>query len=1338
MKLFKPVLIPLIWLFVSAITMMAEKYSMPVYFNNISVNEGLPSNITTSIAMDNHGFIWIGTHDGLCRFDGKRFISFRHNNDDKSIESNQISALLNVGEEMWVGTWSGLSILNTKTFEIEQLDIGKGNAVRVLYKGSDFIWIGTANGLIKVNDRKEIVKIYNAKNSGLSHNTIRSLYQAGNGELWIGTYDKLNKLLNDSITVYDLKRNYKPLLKNNLVIAIKDVPHSLDTLLWVGTETGLCLFNTLTGHYKSYNENNSNLSNDVIKTIYTDQNNVWLGTDFGLNIYNTESNSFASFFHHPDQYFSIANNVVWDIYKDYSGVFWFVTSNGISYTKLSNNYISFNEISYNINNESVGNQVKDIVEDDFGNLWFATIHGLLMKSKKSGKESYFTSENKNNKRLLLNNVFTLAKDNLHRIWIGTAGGINVWDPKINKMYSITASENNGLTSNYISKIFQDKNGHIWVSAWEGGLFKGEGSINRPELLNFKKISNIGTDKYIYHNNSIWYTDNGHIFSIDVNTLEVKEFKLLNEIISNKTVECLMVSHDECLWIGAKDLLLKYNPINDNIENIPLIGNRNKTIIGIQEDFNHNIWMSTYNSIIYLPKDQKIPIFLPIADGIPLKSFYANCNTLNIDGTMLFGGENGYIEINPELFELPKINIPVFITHIDINNQPYSGNNKIYNGTVKPYPVSYMKKIELNSDHKSVMFEFSALDYSQPQENMYAYKLEGFDDDWQYTSGDRNFAVYANLPADHYILKVKGASSYGVWSKNEIELNVIVHPSIWLSKGFILLYFVLLITIAYVALRINTFRQKLLNEIKITKLENEHNEALIKTRQQFFTNVSHELKTPLNLILSPINQLLKQNSIDGKSYKLLNLAQKNTQRLLWLVNQILDFRKMEVGKITIQLQETELISFCQELFEMYQDYAERLGFIFKYRHNIDSYRTPIDKDKMSIVLFNLLSNAFKFAKEESTIILNCEIIMHPFDLDKISISVENEGEGIGNDEIEKIFERFYQSDTGHKGMGSGIGLTIAKEYVELHGGKLLVESVPNKTTTFKITLNSHHSTEHQYLPSSKREVEYMNRVTLEKKKDLDNVPLILVVDDNPDILSLVDITLNNLYNIETAVNGNDALKKIESRMPDLIISDVMMPGMDGITFCQNIRNSKITNHIPIILLTAKIQDENKIEGVQAGADIYITKPFDTTYLKVTIDRLLTRKKEMQSYISKLIITEPGVKGSTENNVDNVFLQKVMTIIENNINNDQLSVDYLSHEVGLSATHLYRKIKSITGHSPNELIKKYRVKTASIMLGNNEGNITEIMYSVGFTNLSYFSKCFKTEFGCTPKEYKANSN
>jgi DNA-binding response OmpR family regulator/nitrogen-specific signal transduction histidine kinase len=537
------------------------------------------------------------------------------------------------------------------------------------------------------------------------------------------------------------------------------------------------------------------------------------------------------------------------------------------------------------------------------------------------------------------------------------------------------------------------------------------------------------------------------------------------------------------------------------------------------------------------------------------------------------------------------------------------------------------------------------------------------------------------------------------------------------------------------------RLKLKNEIKIAKLEKEHAEELVQAKLQFFTSISHELRTPISLIIPPIQQVLKRGNLGEEDKSLINLAGKNSQRLLRLINQILDFRKLEHEHQALKLSWFDLVPYCHELYTLFTDKAARNEIEFNYVATAKQCEIWADKEKVEIIIFNLLSNAFKFTPKKGNITLTLEIEeSSKYAKGCAKISVSDSGIGIAQEEQMKVFEQFYQtSDAKNIDNGSGIGLTLASEFTKLHRGEIKLTSLKGKGSTFTVLLPL--GSDHFPLEMDRGERE----VTLIVKKPVSDSgdsyqfnlstdkPLVLLVEDNTDMVDFVKLSLREKYNFLTAENGEDALNKVHHIMPDIIISDIMMPVMDGLELCRRIKKENKTSHIPIIVLTAKSLTAQKIEGIKVGADIYLTKPFEIELLEAHIDHLLERKIELAQYFRNELITQP-VQNTGRENEDDKFLKKVMNTIEANISNPDFSVELLSDEMGMSSAHLYRKLKSLTHLSANEIIKKYRLKKASILLKNKEGNISEIMYEIGFSNLSYFSKCFRNEFGVTPKEYQ----
>jgi signal transduction histidine kinase/ligand-binding sensor domain-containing protein/DNA-binding response OmpR family regulator len=1328
---------------VLAITILAgicqHSLSQPLFFSNLTTREGLPSNIINSIAQDNDKFIWIGTANGLARYDGYTFKTFKREENPNSLPANEISSLVHDDEFIWVGTWRGLCKINTKTLEVSRIDLQPNNVVRTLHKDSDgAIWVGTANGLVR---QGKTASVYTTENSKLSHNTIRSIYQDRSGTLWVGTYNGLNRLDKgkQEFTSYDLKGDYKTELKNNLICDIEPVRGS-DSLLWVGTETGLCLFNKITGEFSRYGRMNSGFSNEVVKTVYTGADGqLWLGTDFGLNIFYPESGKTEKYFHNPQIRYTISNNIIWEIFEDAGGVIWIVTSNGLSKINKHNHLFSYHEITQKIGEQTIGNQVKAILVAKNGITWLATIHGVIRLDTKTNCRKLYSIESSIEERLILDNVFALEEDDHGRIWIGTAGGINIWDESARRMYTITANPSNGLTSNYIAKFIKSADGTMWVSAWEGGLFKIVSSLENVSNLKFEFVGDFASEKIAYAANAVWAINHNELYRVDLNSYVNRKVETFNTAIRGRDVYALYAAPKGSLWAGTLNGLIEYRTNQDSTIIHPIVTGNDIHFTSMITDDSGIIWAASDKFVIkYYPQFKKSELF-PLDKDLPIKTFSNNCSALDLNNNILFGGDNGFIKFSSRI-KTNDYDPEVHITNIEVNSKSLHPGQVLNDNTTIETDVPFLEELKLDYSQRSVTLSFASLHYWQPEINVFAYKLEGLEKDWTYISGVKNFAVYSNLSPGTYTLKLKGTNNYGVWSTHEASLRIIVEPPLFLSPLFIAAYIILALAGLLVALRIYVIRLKLKNEIKLARVEREHAEELIQAKQQFFTSISHELRTPISLIIPPIQQIIKRGNLDEENKALITLAEKNSQRLLRLINQILDFRKLEHENQALRLSWFDLVSYGQELYTLFTDKAARNEIEFIYEPQVKECQIWADKEKVEIIIFNLLSNAFKFTPKKGKIVFSVEMAKsdkHPHGFARISVS--DSGMGIAQEEQTKIFEQFYQTAQARKfDNGSGIGLTLVSEYTKLHKGEIKLESVEGTGSTFIVLLplgNDHFPIQKE---DEGKEVKVLARkaepasdeyqFALQSQK-----PLILLVEDNVDMHDFIQVSLKNKYNFIIAENGEEALNKVHHITPDIIISDIMMPVMDGLELCRRIKQDNRTSHIPFILLTAKSLTSQKVEGIRIGADIYMTKPFEIDLLEAHIDHLLERKTELAQYFKHELITQPSTDHAGENE-DDRFLKKVMNTIEANISNPDFSVELLSEEMGMSSTHLYRKLKSLTHLSANEIIKKYRIKKASILLKNKEGNISEIMYEVGFSNLSYFSKCFRTEFGLTPKEYQ----
>lgn len=1331
------------WLVISFLTMIClNGYGQEKFFSTLSVREGLPTNLINAVAQDKNDFMWIATGDGLARYDGYRFRVFRKEAGVNSLPGNEIQTILSDGEDLWVGTRNGLCKINTITFQIKRIPLGSHTTIRCILKdGDEVLWLGTTTGLVRYNIRNASFKLFNTLNSKLSHNTVRTIYQDKRKNLWIGTYDGISKLdaKSQTFTRFNLKKTGSPQLKNNLICDIKPVAQGGDSLLWVGTDTGLCQFNTITGKNENYSDDKLRLSNGVVKSIYTDrEQNVWLGTDFGLNVYNSVLQKNLAYFHNPQVPYSIANNVIWQIFEDKAGVLWFVTSNGISKINQYDNLYQYHHVTNQLNGQTVGNQVKSILISKTGIYWIGTLHGVIRLNPVTGEVRKFDAESPGKSRLLINNVTTLREDSRGRIWIGTVAGINVWDDHTQTMQSLTASKATGLLSNYINNFIEVPDRTLLVGTWEGGIFQTKGDPGYPETLNFRLISKVETEKFLYAAGAIWLIEFDELFRLDLKTLKKVKVPAFQKVAEGKTVSSFFIAKNGMLWAATQSGLIEYNLKTDKAV-FHTIPHNNVIRTAITEDKNGNIWTATNTALEKFTVNSKKVEFYPLNKNLPLKSFYAGCVASSDSGVLFFGGDNGYISFSPDKAVANGYKPRVFLTNLLLNNQQVSIGEKINDRIILDRDISFTSKVELDYGQRSVELQFAALHFWQPEINTYAYKLEGVDEDWNTTSGQKNFAVYSNLSPGTYIFKVKGTNNNGIWSDQISSTEITVNPPFFLSKGFLTLYAILAGAGIYLALRVYSGRIKLENELKISKLEIAHAEEIEQTKEQFFTNISHELRTPISLILPPIHQIMKGGQLSAENYKLIALAEKNSNRLLRVVNQILDFKKMQSDTLYLNPTRVEMIGHLRELYSHFSDKAVRHQIEYIFENNVPSCDLYVDPEKVETMILNLLSNAFKFTPKGGKITLKASVVRNSeFPKEIFEIKISDTGVGISTEEQARIFERFYQTAESVKmEMGSGIGLALTLEYIKMHKGQIHVKSEPGQGSTFTIHLPyeqaSETTPEHDYteLNQVRNAVSTVQPEPAEPSSELEK-PLLLVVEDNPDMIDFIRISLKDKYRFLLAGDGEEGLQKGNEFLPDVIISDVMMPVMDGLTFCKKIKSTPKTSQLSVILLTARSLTSQKIEGIRTGADAYITKPFDIELLDAQIGNLLQRKKELTEYFRHELIVSPATETSSES-MDDKFVKKVMNIIEANISDSDFSVEILSSEIGMSSAHLSRKLKSLTHFSANEIIKKYRIKKASLLLENKEGNVSDVMYDVGFSNLSYFSKCFREEFGVTPKEY-----
>ena len=932
-----------------------------LFFSTLTVRDGLPSNIITNVCQDQHGFIWVGTDVGLARYDGYRFKHFKKSQSVQSLPSDEINVIASSGNYLWVGTWDGLCKINTQSFAIERVDIGPSKAVRTLHKGKNgVLWIGTNNGLVRLNTLTGKFRIFDQHNSELSHNTVRSIYEDNEGNLWVGTYDGLNFLNRDELVFKRIELNPfgTNLADNHLVLDIQKAPG--DDFIWVGTGVGL---------FKAYLNSKTatqifakdGFSNEVIKSIYVaPSGELWLGSDFGLNIFNPLTLSNTPYFHNPNVAYSLANNVVWQIFEDKGGVLWMVTSNGLSRCNRQGEFYQYYDISYEINGQIIGNHIRSFFVGSDSTYWLATQNGVLNVDPTGNSKTIFQNDTKINHRILLNNVYALEEDEQGRIWIGSAGGINIWDPRQGILSQINAEgEKNGLNSNYIGKFSKLEDGTLWVNAWEGGIFKIDGL--ESNVFRFNQIKGMESDSelHTYGNGYLWVIDNGQLYKVDTASLNSTRVDNFEEGVTNRRIYSIYFSQQGHLWAGTINGLLKYDPVADTTIYYSIKSSKDIIVSSIIEDDEGNIW-STGSAALYkfYPKKGYFEVF-PLDKNLPISAFYYGCAARGPKGQIIFGGDNGYIVFDPKDAKPNTYQPPVYFTSLEINNRAINVDTPNQEASLIDTDIPFLKDLTLPYDSRSFTLEFAALHYWQPESNIYSYKLEGFDQNWHHVSDRRNFAVYSNLPAGDYRFVVKGSNNYGIESDQAAMLNITIKPPLFLSHGFIALYAFLIIAGIVYSHRTYYGRVNLKNELKIARIEKEHTEEIERTKERFFTNISHELRTPISLILPPILEIQNRGGMDECSRNLIKLAEKNSVRLLRLVNQILDFNKLGVDGLQLKVSEVEMVGYCKEIFSLFEDQANRNEIDFVLKSEVEQQAVWIDAEKIETVLFNLLSNAFKF-------------------------------------------------------------------------------------------------------------------------------------------------------------------------------------------------------------------------------------------------------------------------------------------------------------------------------------------------------------------------------------------
>ncbi len=1388
-------------------------------FTHLTIEDGLSQSSVYSILQDRSGLMWFGTEDGLNMYDGHTFRVYRNESDNpSSLSNNNIRVIFeDTFGSLWIGTWGGgLNLFDPKSnsFTRYQYDSRNSNSLsgdRIWSIYEDYtgvLWVGTYGSGLNRFDRKSnsFIRYENKPQNpiSLSGNFVLSIYEDRSGELWIGTNNGLNLFERESNSFKHYQ--YDPENPNSLSgKSITSIREDHSGMLWIGTGGGgLNLFDRQNNSFKRYKndlKNTSSLSNNIVWTICKDRSgSFWVGTwGGGLNLFNRQNNSFERFQHDAQNSNSLMGDFVISIYEDRSGVLWVGTlSSGLNILNRESNSIRYYQQTLQIPKSLLGNNVNCIVEAQSGMLWISTFGEGLSCFDRNGKSfKRYHNDPMNPKSLSHNNVHCIYEDRSGELWIGTEEGLNVFNRQnaFFKSYQHSSKDPKSLSYNTVYSIHEDRSGFLWVGTYRGGLnlldrrtdsfISYQHNSKSPNSLSNNSVTCIYDD----HTGALWIgTENGlNLFNRqDHSFIRYQQDPENSNSLSNNSINCIYEDLSGAMWIGTgggglNRLDRSTGSFKHFRENDGLL---NDVVYGILEDGSGRIWISTVKGISRLDPETGEFRNFDVSDGLSSNEFNFNGYCKTRDGLMYFGSINGITAFHPDSIKDDPFIPPIVITDLLLFNKPVEvGAN--YNGFVLPQSILTSNEVTFSYQENVFTFDFSALCYVNPEKNKYAYRLEGFDKEWIYTDAKRHFATYTNLDPGTYMFQVKGSNHDFVWNNEGRTLKVVITPPWWKTIWAYIGYAFVFIGLLYTIRRFEKNREKLKHQAELEHVEAEKLREIDQLKSHFFANISHEFRTPLTLILGPIQKWLGKAdpifslhgradetsgtlkelrsviiSRDKEIRKDLTIAERNTRQLLNLVNQLLDLSKIDAAKMNLRATKGNIVSFVKWITMSFESRTEQKGINLQFISEQGEIELYFDRDKMTKILTNLLSNAFKFTGEGGSITVS---ITHlPFvngvrEVEAAVIIVKDTGIGIREEELPKLFDRFYQVDSSHtrEHEGTGIGLALTKELVEIHHGKIKVKSKVGEGSEFilELPVGKKHLSNNEFIeeketgdaiylkkydhPPASGEMHSSNITSANSSSKITQnyieingeKEIILIVEDNADVRSYIKDSLGDGYLVEEASNGEQGIEKAKEIIPDLIISDVMMPKMDGNELTRRIKTDERTSHIPVILLTAKSAQENKLEGLETGADDYLTKPFDPKELTVRITNLINLRKKLYEKFSgeNIISRKVGKKLSS---IDEKFLNKSLEIVENHLPEEDFSIEEFGKEVGMSRQQLNRKIRALTGKTASLYLRSIRLLKAKSMIEEKKGNISEIAYSVGFSSPAYFSACFKEEFGYPP--------
>ncbi|MBC8988020.1 response regulator [Pedobacter sp. N36a] len=1321
---------------------------------NYTMDQGLSSNRVYSIIQDSIGFIWIGTNGGLNRFDGTRFRSFRYDSKSSNcISSNSVMDLLIASDQkLWIALDNGVDIYDphSDTFQKLVIKTAKGESIsgrttRIIQDKSGDIWIGTlTDGLFRYSSKEKKLSRYtqsDRNNSKVAEDRITALCEDSEGNIWIGTYSQgLSRYSKKNNTFSHFVRNASPAsLSDN---SIQNIFEDSYGYLWIGTfQHGIDRFDKSSStflHFPPSGENNMLYHIQGMRELKPGK--IMVTSDNGVSIYDSiEGNLQYSLADNSDFSFS-KSKFIYEVFKDREGGLWLGSYfDGLEYLPPSQNNFKHYELK---NSLGLGKVVNAVLETENGQFFIGTDdNGIHSFNPKTGRITPFRSAND------IHSTYYCIHDLLqegNKLFAATyERGLEVIDlgTKSVKSYLHDPNDLNSIPSSRVFSLFKSSNGRIYIGTGSGVCYYNREQDNFVRL-DLKYLVIAFTEDL---ENNIWMaTKNKGLYKYNLKNKTFRKYEFdpnnKSSLIRN-SLASLACDAKGNLWIGSDGYgLCRYDKKNDSFIRYEQLNLPNQVISSIVPD-GDIFWLATNKGLARMDADGKNLKLFTKSNGLFNEQFTPQAFCLSSTGRLIFGTANGFCLFSPSKLVDNKHVPPVILTSLSINNRvvtPQSSESPI------DKPIELIRSLDLSYNQSTISVEFASLSYVDPSQTLYKYKIEGFDEEWHEVNSGANSITLTNLPAGNYKLLLKSTNSDNIWGDKDLQFDIKVNPHFLKSKSAVIIYVILLIAFVVFLIRYLLNRSEMIHSESIRKVELDAQRQIYDSKLEFFTNIAHEIRTPLSLIIGPIEYISKSKEINDNYGEYLSIVQLNYRRLYSLITQLLDFRKVDTGNYRLTYSFIDLNQLLDEVRSMFKIAAEQSHIEIEICTVTEHLHLYSDKEALIKIVSNLISNALKFAREKVKISMSEANGW-------ATVSIEDDGKGIGHSERENIFKAFYQVNE-NKSMfnsGVGVGLHLTKSLIEMLGGEIAVldreEEKPGTNFSVKIPTRKdqwnhiNDTVQPSDLQTLLLENAFNNEdLTVEASQIIidSDKKTVLVVDDNVEVLDFLSKILAEEYLVITAISGSRALEILCKDTVDLIVSDIMMENMDGLELCRQIRVKIEISHIPIVLLSAKHDIETKLQGLEIGTDAYVEKPFSPFQLKAQLKNLLDKREELKKRYASVPNSEAKI--TAHNKMDEEFIERCLAIINENLDDSGFSIEKLASELAMSRTSLFSKVKAITGMTPNDFIKVTRLKEAYKLVMEGKYRVTEIGYLVGFGSPSYFTKCFSKQFGMLPTAYLKKCN